>query len=89
MIGTSVCTPVMPEGDAGRLSLARFVDLTSAGPARIFQIARKGRIAQGYDADLTIVDIKRHETIRDGWIASRCGWTPWRSPSPPSSSGSK
>lgn len=53
------------------------VDLTSAGPARVYGIARKGRIAMGYDADLTIVDLKRRETITDRWIASRAGWTPY------------
>jgi dihydroorotase len=61
----------------GRLSLLRFVDLTSAGPARLFGIARKGRIAAGYDADFTIVDLKRRETITDDWVASRAGWTPY------------
>jgi dihydroorotase len=63
--------------NAGRLSLQRFVDLTSAGPARIFGIAAKGRIAVGYDADLTVVDLKRRETITARWIASRAGWTPY------------
>ena len=59
------------------LSLLRFVDLTSAGPARLFGIAGKGRIAAGYDADLTVVDLKRRATITNGWIASRAGWTPY------------
>jgi dihydroorotase len=63
--------------NAGRLTLARFVDLTSAGPARLYGIARKGRIASGYDADLTMVDLKRRETISNRWIASRSGWTPY------------
>jgi dihydroorotase len=62
---------------AGRLTLARFVDLTSAGPARVYGISKKGRIAAGYDADLTVVDLKRRETITDRWIASRSGWTPY------------
>jgi len=53
------------------------MDLTSAGPARLFGVARKGRIASGYDADLTIVDLKRRQTITNGWIASRAGWTPY------------
>jgi dihydroorotase len=78
MTGVQTLVPVMLDHvNAGRLSLARFVDLTSAGPARIFQIARKGRIAEGYDADFTVVDMKRTETIRNEWIASRCGWTPY------------
>jgi dihydroorotase len=59
------------------LTLARFVDLTSAGPARIFGIAGKGRVAVGYDADFTIVDLKRRETITNDWVASRVGWTPY------------
>jgi dihydroorotase len=62
---------------AGRLSLERFVDLTSAGAARIFGIAGKGRIAAGYDADFTIVDLKRRQRIENSWIASKCGWTPF------------
>lgn len=78
MPGVQTLVPVMLDHVArGRLSLARFVDMSSAGSARIFGIARKGRIAVGYDADLTIVDLKRVETIRDSWIASRCGWTPY------------
>ncbi len=78
MTGVQTLVPIMLDHVAsGRLSLQRFVDLTSAGPARIFAIVGKGRIAAGYDADFTIVDLKRRETIRDSWIASRCGWTPY------------
>jgi dihydroorotase len=62
---------------AGRLTLERFVDLTSAGAARIFGIAGKGRIARGYDADFTIVDLKAKKKIENAWIASKCGWTPF------------
>ncbi len=61
----------------GGSSLERFVDLTSAGPARLFDIAGKGRIAAGYDADFTIVDLKRSETITNDWVASKAGWTPY------------
>ncbi|WP_181699186.1 dihydroorotase [Chthonobacter albigriseus] len=78
MTGVQTLVPIMLDHvAAGRLSLARFVDLSSAGPARLFGIARKGRIAVGYDADLTIVDLKRRETITNTWIASRSQWTPY------------
>ncbi len=78
MTGVQTLVPIMLDHvNAGRLSLQRFVDLTSAGPARLFNIACKGRIAAGYDADLTVVDMKREETITDKWIASRAGWTPY------------
>ena len=78
MPGVQTLVPVMLDHvNAGRLSLLRLVDLTSAGPARLFGIAGKGRIAAGYDADFTIVDLKRSETISDAWTASRAGWTPY------------
>ena len=78
MTGVQTLVPVMLDHvNAGRLSLERFVDMTSAGPARLFGIAGKGRVAVGYDADFTLVDLKRRETISDAWSASRSGWTPY------------
>jgi dihydroorotase len=78
MTGVQTLVPIMLDHvNAGRLSLERLVDLTSHGPQRLFGIRNKGRIAVGYDGDLTIVDLKRQQTIDDSMIASRCGWTPY------------
>ncbi|HMM13193.1 MAG TPA: dihydroorotase [Parvibaculum sp.] len=78
MPGVQTLVPIMLDHvNAGRLSIERFVDLTSQGPQRVFGMARKGRVAVGYDADLTIVDLKARRTITNDWIASRCGWTPF------------
>ncbi len=78
MTGVQTLVPIMLDHvNAGRLSLERLVDLTSHGPQRLFNIRAKGRIAVGYDADFTIVDMKRRETITNSWIESRVGWTPY------------
>lgn len=78
MTGVQTLVPIMLDHvNAGRLSLQRFVDMTSHGPQRLFNLACKGRIAVGYDADLTIVDLGRKETITNEWIASKAGWTPY------------
>ena len=78
MPGVQTLVPLMLDHvNKGRLTLERFVDLTSHGPGRIFGIAGKGRIAEGYDADFTIVDMKATRTITNEWIESRCGWTPY------------
>ena len=78
MTGVQTLVPTMLNHvNEGRLSLERLVDMTSHGPNRLFGIAGKGRIAVGYDADLTIVDLKRKEIITNDWIASRAGWTPY------------
>lgn len=78
MPGVQTLVPVMLNHVAGgRLSLERLVDLTSAGPARVFAIAGRGRIALGYRADFTIVDLAARRMITNRWIVSRCGWTPF------------
>jgi len=78
MPGVQTLVPIMLTHVAeGRLTLERFVDLTSHGPNRVFGIAGKGRIAEGYDADFTIVDLKARRIIRHEDMATRSGWTPF------------
>ena len=78
MPGVQTLLPVMLNHVAqGRMTLERLVDLTSHGAQRVFGIAGKGRMAKGWDADLTIVDLKARRTIRHKDSASRCGWTPF------------
>jgi dihydroorotase len=78
MPGVQTLLPLMLDHvNRGRLSIERLVDLTSHGPARIFGLAGKGRLAAGYDADMTLVDLKARRTISNEWIESRCGWTPF------------
>lgn len=78
MPGVQTLVPVMLTHVAnGRLSLERFVDLTSHGANRLFGMADKGRLAVGNDADFTIVDLKARRTIKHEDMASRVGWTPF------------
>ncbi len=78
LTGVQTLVPVMLDHvNAGRLTLGRLVDLMCAGPARVYGAVGKGRMAAGYDADFTLVDMGRQRTIEDDWIASPCGWTPF------------
>jgi dihydroorotase len=78
MPGVQTLLPLLLDHVAnGRTSLARLVELTSAGPQRIFGIVGKGRIAAGYDADFSIVDLKARWTVSEAWLASRCDWSPF------------
>jgi dihydroorotase len=78
LTGVQTIVPVMLDHvNAGRLSLARMVDLMCAGPARVYGVVGKGRLAAGYDGDFTLVDLKRRRRIENSWIASPCGWTPF------------
>ncbi|TPG40635.1 dihydroorotase [Sphingomonas koreensis] len=78
MPGVQTLLPLLLDHVAnGRMSLQRLIELTSAGAQRIFGIVGKGRIAAGYDADFSIVDLKARWTIDQDWLASRSGWSPF------------
>ncbi len=78
MPGVQTLLPLLLDHvNAGRLSLQRLVDLVSAGPARLFGIIGRGRLAVGYEGSLTLVDMGAKRRIEGSWIASRCGWTPF------------
>jgi dihydroorotase len=78
LTGVQTIVPLMLDHvSAGRLSLSRLVDLMAAGPARVFGLLGKGRLAAGYDADFCVVDMRRERVIEESWIVSPCGWTPF------------
>ena len=78
MTGTQTLVPIMLHHlHAKKFNLPRFVELTSQRVAEIFHIPHKGRLAQGYDADLTILDLKATRQIQNRWIESLCRWTPY------------
>ena len=78
MPGVQTLLPLMLDHVAnGRMTLARLIDMTSAGVQRVFGLQSKGRIAVGYDADFSVVDLKGNFAITQDWLESRCGWSPF------------
>jgi dihydroorotase len=78
MPGVQTIFPVMLDHvNNGKLSLEKLIKLMSENPCKIFGIKNKGFIKEGFDADLTIVDMNREQIIKDEMIASKCGWTPF------------
>jgi dihydropyrimidinase len=64
--------------NAGRLSLERFVEVTSAAPARLFGLApRKGAVAEGADADLVVLDPDGSTTISAATHHMRVDYNPY------------
>jgi dihydropyrimidinase len=62
----------------GRLGPEKFVELTAAAPARIYNLyPRKGCIAVGADADIVVWDPDKRVTIEDTMMHDRTGFTPF------------
>jgi dihydropyrimidinase len=62
---------------AGRITPERFVALSSTNAARIFGLARKGRIAPGMDADIAIWNPETRRTVRAGDQHDAMDYTPF------------
>ena len=78
MPGVQTILPIMLNHiNNEKLSLEQLIKLMCENPCKIFGIKNKGYIKEGFDADLTIVDINKEQTIKDEMIASKCGWTPF------------
>jgi dihydropyrimidinase len=62
----------------GRITLNRFVELTSTSPARIFGLfPRKGTIAPGSDADIVVFDPNRKVTLSAKTLHMRVDYNPY------------
>lgn len=61
----------------GRCRLEQVVHWMCTAPARVWNIARKGQIREGYDADLVLIDLQKTATIRNEEQLTKCGWSPW------------
>ncbi len=78
MPGVQTLVPIMLNFvNQNKISLSDFVRLTSVNPTKIYNIKNKGFIKKGYDADFTIVDLKKERTIDNNWIATKSNWTPY------------
>ena len=78
MPGVQTILPIMLNHiNNEKLSLDQLVKLMCENPCKIFGIKRKGYLKEGYDADLTIIDMNKSVTIKNEMIASKCGWTPF------------
>jgi len=63
---------------AGRISLNRFVELTSTSPAKIFGLfPRKGTIAPGSDADIVVFDPERTITLSASTLHMKVDYNPY------------
>lgn len=78
MTGVQTMLPIMlHHAVQGKVTVERVVELLTLNPARLFKIKNKGQISLGFDADLTLVDLKANKQIKNSWIQSTCGWSPF------------
>ena len=78
MPGVQTLLPVMLDHvNKGKLKIEQLIKLVCENPCDLFGIKNKGYIKENYDADLTIVDMNKEVVIKDSWIESKCGWTPF------------
>ncbi|ADB16342.1 dihydroorotase, multifunctional complex type [Pirellula staleyi DSM 6068] len=68
---------LLDQASRGECTIEQIVSWMCDAPARVWDIASKGRIEAGYDADLVLVDMHKTDTIRNENQLTKCGWSPW------------
>jgi dihydroorotase len=63
--------------DRGILDLPRVVRMACENPAKLYNIANKGHLEVGYDADLVVLDLQKGRRVDRSFLQSKCGWSPW------------
>jgi dihydroorotase len=78
MPGVETSLPLMLTAmQEGRCTLAEIQKWMCTGPAEAYRIPNKGRILEGWDADLTLVDIEHTRPVRNEETFTRVRWSPW------------
>ena len=78
MPGVETSLPLMlTHAIDGKCSVSDVVSWMCAGPAKVYGIEKKGSLIEGYDGDLTLVDLDTRRTITDDDVWTKVGWTPY------------
>jgi len=78
IVGLETMLPLLlTEVNRGRLTMDQFVHLTCEKPAEIFHLKSRGRLDRGFDADVTIVDIKKEHKIDASKFYSKAKFSPF------------
>ncbi len=78
MPGVETSLPLMlTHAMDGKCDVSDVMRWMCEGPAKVYGIKNKGSIIEGFDGDLTLVDLDERKTITDADTWTRVGWTPY------------
>jgi len=60
-----------------KITLKKIIQLCCENPVKIFKIKNKGFIKEGFDADLTIIDLDFEKEVKNDELFTKCGWSPF------------
>jgi len=59
------------------LELTDVCNLMTCNPAKIYGLDNKGEIKEGYDADLTVIDMNLEKRVENEKLYTKCKWSPY------------
>jgi dihydroorotase len=78
MPGVETSLPLMlTHAMEGKCSVSDVVKWMCKGPAKVYRIKNKGSLVEGFDGDLTLVDLDNNRIIQDSDTWTKVGWTPY------------
>ncbi len=68
---------MLDAANKGQCTLEQVIRWMCEAPAEVYHLPRKGKIAKGCDADLTLIDMKHKHTIYNERQFTKVKWSPW------------
>ena len=69
---------IINASNEGKISLETIQKLMCENPAKIMKIEKRGKLQEGFFADIIVVDTQKDWIVGvDDTIESKCGWTPY------------
>ncbi len=76
--GVETTVPLMLTAiNEDKIKFEEFVKLMTVNPAKLFGLNNKGVIQEGYDADITVIDLNKEDVIKADNLVSKAKWTPF------------
>ena len=70
-------TAILEKVKEGVLPIEKAVEKMCHNPAKLFRIAKRGYIKEGFYADLVLIDTHKKWTVTKDNILYKCGWSPF------------
>ncbi len=68
---------MLDQVNRGSITLEQIVLWMCENPVKHYSVVNKGKVAEGYDADIVLVDLKKNKTVRGARMFTKVKWSPY------------
>ena len=68
---------MLTEYNKGKITLEKIQKVMCENPAKIMKIEKRGKLKEGYYADIIVIDLNKEWIVKNEHCESKCKWSPY------------